>query len=141
MRAKGIGHHSDNDSDPPGCGIVANISDRTLPVPSPAPKNSPSGESTMVRPSNSTWSRNPVSSSSVGSGSCRRSAEIMPDPVDSAIVAPASAGTSTTRWLCAAVGAAGLGSVVPAARRVAITSSAGSEGEKVRTPSAVENRR
>ena len=52
---------------------------------------------------------------------------------------PALAGISTTRWLCVAVGAAGLGSTAPAARRVASTSSAGSEGENVVTPSAVEN--
>ncbi len=40
--------------------MVANIRDRTGFAPSPAPKNSPKGESTMVLPSNSICSRNPV---------------------------------------------------------------------------------
>ncbi len=85
----------------------------------------------MVRSSNSIRSRNPVRSWSAGLGSRRRNDEMVPGPVDSAIVAPAPAASSTARWLCAAVGAGGLGSTVPAARRVLITSSAGSEGENV----------
>ncbi len=62
VRANGIGHHSDNANAPPGSGVVANISDCMALPPNPAPKNSPSGESTMVRPSNSICSRNPFSS-------------------------------------------------------------------------------
>src|SRR5687767_3768060 len=74
---------------PPGAASIANINDRTSRSPSPAPKNSPSGASTVDRPSKVPLMRRPLRFASVArlSGIRIRTAVTAAGPVRLAMVA------------------------------------------------------
>ncbi len=128
---------------PPGAGSMPNISDRTSRSPSGAPKNSDTGESTVVRPSNVMRSRRPFRFASVAapSGTRRRSPVIAAGPVRFARVAESPGPGETVAVVVVAPGCAGLGSARPASRNVFTTSVAGSAGSNRSTPSALANSR
>ena len=132
----GIGHHALYQ--PPGAESMANISDRTVRSPSPAPKNSPIGLSTVVRPSNVSRSRSPASvgAPAAASGTRSRSAVIARGPVRAASDTCPCAGAVTVARVVEAPAWAGFGSRVPAARSSVTTSVAGSAGSNRGTPAA-----
>jgi hypothetical protein len=106
--AYGIIHHALYQ--PPGAGSMPNMSDRTSRSPRPAPKNSPTGASTVDRPSKVALMRSPLSAASVAceSSTRRRTPVIAPGPVRLASVAVGFGVTVVATVV--APGCAGLGS-------------------------------
>ena len=137
VERNGIGHQALYQ--PPGAASMANISERTVRSPSPPPKNSPTGLSTVVRPSKVIRSRRPASvgAPAAASGTRSRSAVIARGPVRAARADTCPrAGAVTVARVVEAPGCAGFGSRVPAARSRATTSAAGSAGSNRDTPAA-----